>query len=160
MRTSHVLILSIGIVLAAGCAGRIEAQPVAPDAPAAPAVSSGYRLGQPVTSQVEAVTAAVRGMEDPSFKWTEPPRTVLVEQMTYEEAMRRRWGVEPGAEQFIVNPRDTSVWLVIVYGRWTLKPMGPQDAAPLPYEGCLFRILAARDGGVIAAGDAICPGKG
>ncbi len=146
--------------MAAGCAGRNEAQPAGPDAPAAPAVSTGYRTGQPVTSQVEAVTAAVQTMEDPSFKWTEPPLTILAEQMTYEEAMRRRWGVEPPADQFIVNPRSTSVWLVIVHGRWTLMPMGQPDAAPLPYEGCLFRILAARDGSFIAAGDAICPGKG
>ena len=108
-------------------------------------------------TKLDAVAAALQGFDTPDFAWTEGPRTAFVEQMTYEQALVRLWGVQPPDDQFITYPRQTRVWMVIFQGRWTLVPMGPPGAAPLPYEGCLFRMLSAADGAVMAAGDAVCP---
>lgn len=104
----------------------------------------------------DAVTAALQFRDDPGFKWTEPPTAPLVEEMTYEQA-NTKIGLPVDEGRYQALPRETMVWLVIFEGRWTLKPMGPQDAAPLPYEGCLLHVILARDGSLLAAGDSVCP---
>lgn len=157
MRIVQTLLLSIAIA-AAGCS-RAAPAPIAPAAQAAPAVSS-YRPGLAVTTEADAVAAVLQIRTSPDFKWTEAPRTLLVQEMSYEEAMGKVGLGQPDDAQFAVIPRDTRVWFVILFGKWTLKPMGPQGAAPIPYEGCLLTVVAAKDGSVIAAGDSICPGKG
>ena len=157
MRIVHTLLLAT-VFAAAGCS-RTESAPALPAAPAAPAVSA-YRPGAAVTSEADAVAAVLQIRADPDFKWTEPPRTLLVQEMTYEESVARIGLGQPDEAQYALIPRDTRVWFVILFGKWTLKPMGPPGAAPIPYEGCLLTVVAARDGSVIAAGDSICPGKG
>ena len=70
---------------------------------------------------------------------------------------RRRIGLGDG--EYETRPRETMVWLMIFEGRWELTPLGSPSATNRPaiYEGCLFTVFAARDGGFISLGDSTCP---
>ncbi len=165
MRYLSTLVLTLALTFAAGCsaASRVP-QPASPGIAAPPLTSPptfvAYQPGEPVTNKDLALAAALKIMEDPSFTWTQAPTPMLVEQLTYEQAYAKLGFGEPGPDQFITTPRETPVWFVIVFGKWTLQPMGPPGAAPVAYEGCLLTILTARDGSVLSRGDSRCPGKG
>lgn len=142
-------------LLAAGCS-RIEIPatvergpgPVASDESASPAV----------TSRSEAEAVGKRLLETPGFAWLEPPKLAAADEMSYAEAVKL---IGVGEGQYDRWPADTRVWLVIFEGRWELAPMGPpnQVQTPLPYEGCLMTVFAARDGSLISVGDAVCPSR-
>ncbi len=150
----RALLLLTASILAAGCAGTGVATHVQPS-PAS--TVAAYQLGFPVMNKAEAVIAAEKGLEDPLFKWTEPPTALFVEEMSYAEANALIGLGEPDEAQYQLWPRETRVWFVIFEGRWTLRPMGPQDAPPNAFEGCLLTVFASRDGTRIAAGDSACP---
>ncbi len=167
MRIFQWILIVTVMVATAACSTRAAPESILSGAPAQPAATQPvaipapeYRLGASVTNSVEAETAALQLMADPSFQWTTPPRTMVADDMTYEEALKGIWGVAPDDEHFATYPRETPVWMVVFFGKWTLKPMGPAGAAPVPYEGCLFMLFTANDGTVLARGDAMCPGKG
>ncbi len=91
--------------------------------------------------------------------WLEGPTAVLTQQMTYAEA--RKWvpAMSPEGEQYWGS--QTSVWLVIMKGRWQLLPYGQTQGPPAPtvYDGCLLVLFKAADGTLIANGDSLCPGQ-
>ncbi len=165
MPIRFALFLSLILILAVACGGTQVVTSALPgpaptgsiDQPGSPMTTgSAYQSGSPMTTQADAVAAAERDLEEQGFKWTEPPRAVLVEEMSYEQAKAMIGHGDTDAD-YQFTPRETRVWFVIVQGKWTLEPMGPPGAAPIPYEGCLLRVFMARDGSLLAAGDSVCP---
>jgi len=143
MRTLTTFLLSSVLILTAGCMA-LRPTPTAPP----------YQLGSPVLSQANAVTVANGLLENQDFKWIGAPTTALAEELSFAESNKILGGAEPEYERW--GP-DTRVWLVIFRGQWTVQPMGPPGAAPIPYQGCLFVVFDAADGAIMQMGDAVCP---
>ncbi len=165
MPIRYALCLSLFLIVAVACGGTQAVTSALPspastgsiDEPASPMMTgSAYQTGSPMTTQADAVAAAERDLEEQGFKWTVPPQAVLVEEMSYEQAKAMIGHGDTDAD-YQFSPRETRVWFVIVQGKWTLEPMGPEGAAPIPYEGCLLRVFQSRDGSLLAAGDSVCP---
>ena len=158
MRLAHMqllysLLLSIMLALAAGCSAP---RALAPSAPVPEATSGPFHLGSAVTTKAQAVTVGNLLLQNPLFKWIGSPRPVLVEEMTYADAVKAVGVGEPNYDRW---PADTMVWLVIFQGQWQLTPLDPNNPSPAPvtYEGCLLSMLAAQDGSMVSLGDAVCP---
>lgn len=154
VRSLLALLLAGAVFLGSACGRQAEAPP--PSVEASASIQGGYRPGTPVSSESGAAAAGMAALDRPGFAWMSPPKAALAEQMTYEAA-NKRIGLSGGSEE--VWPREAMVWLVIFEGRWQLTPMGSQSSQPLTYEGCLFALVAARDGSMLQAGDAACPGR-
>ncbi len=157
MRFRYALMLSVVLALGTACGGIQVASFIQPTAtPTAAPLVRPYQPGTPMLSQADAMAAAERDLDEQGFKWTQPPRAVLVQEMSYEEA-KALIGHGDADADYQFTPRETRVWFVIYQGKWTLEPMGPPGAPPNAYEGCLLRVFMARDGSVLAAGDSLCP---
>ncbi len=156
MRFPVAILLSTILLAVVGCMATQIATPTAP----VPQISNPGAVPESgVLTRLQAADAGRQWMlTREGTRWLDGPRTVLVEEMTYEQAGMRIPPLSKGEEA--LRPPEMLVWLVIVQGRWEGMPGGPPGATLTPnvYDGCLFVLFTARDGSLIATGDTQCPG--
>ena len=154
MRFLHTLLLSILLVLAAGCSATADVS----DLTSLPAAT--HTLDQPgalVVTELDAITLGGTLFEEKGgIQWLDAPTTVLVKEMSYTEAVEL---LGEQVAEYELWSADTKVWLVVFKGRWQLVPLDPNQANPQPlnYEGCVFSLFTAMQGEWMAGGDFVCP---
>jgi hypothetical protein len=154
MRIAHRLLLSILLILTAGCSATEAVSDLTPTPDATPALKQPSDL---VATELDAITLGSKLLEEKgSFKWIDTPATILAKEMMYMEAVQL---IGEGIAEYDLWPQETKVWLVVFKGQWQLTPLDPnqENPQPLNYEGCVYSLFTARNGELIAAGDFVCP---
>ncbi len=149
----HLLLAGM-LALAMGCSAPAAPVHVATTPASGPAANSPTSL---IASRSDAITRGMDLMQTEGFRWLDGPRAVFVEPMTHEEARQYL----PAMGDSPLENSERPVWLVVYQGRWRLLPYGQTQGAPAPtiYDGCVFVLLAAQDGSILAGGDAVCPAQ-
>ena len=103
-----------------------------------------YQFDTPVRSKMDAVIAARLSLDTTRLSYTDEPKVVLAEEMSFEDARRRV--AQPGFLNVINTeeiPGDTQVWLVLFEGNWQMT--GPAPEEPItpepPTHGCVYIII-------------------
>ena len=154
MRISHRLLLSILLLLTAGCSATKDVSYLTPMLDATPAPEQPSDL---VATELDAITLGSKLLEgNGSFQWIDTPSTIFAKEMIYTEAVQL---IGEGIAEYELWPGETKVWVVVFKGQWQLTPLDPNQENPQPvnYEGCVYALFTARNGELIATGDAICP---
>ncbi len=154
MPSMRLLLLAGTLLLAAGCSAPVTPAYVATTPASAPAANIPTSL---LASRSDAIARGVDWTQTEGFRWLASPRPVFVEPMTHEQARKYL----PAMGDSPLDSPERPVWLVVYQGQWQLLPYGQTQGAPAPtiYDGCVFVLLAAQDGSILAGGDAVCPGQ-
>ncbi len=152
MRHVRSLLLSCFLLFAASCSALPKAVSIepSPDLKA----TADLPIMTPAQMGLDPVQTGRQLLEAGGRRWLESPAPVFVQQMSYGEAHQWIPMLSEEGDQFWGT--QTSVWLVILKGRWA-----PTDSAQasVTYDGCLLVLFRSADGQFIAAGDSLCPGQ-
>ena len=152
MRFVQSGLLFSALILTAGCSAVPTNPASGPSPQETPATNAP---GYAVATNAEAVNVGLRMVEATDTRWLEPPKALVIQQMSLAEAHKAIPLLSEGGPL----PPETRVWLLVYQGRWQLGATGQTEGAPSPaiYEGCGFLLFTARDPAPIAGGDAACP---